>query len=44
MATSGESLKIYMINDEDKRVELKSDLRNVMWYWGMEINLNHYLT
>lgn len=28
MATSGESLKIYMINDE-KKVELKSDLRNV---------------
>ena len=30
MATSGESLKIYNINNESKSVELKADLKNVM--------------
>jgi hypothetical protein len=29
MATSGESLKIYQINYDEKREELKADLRNV---------------
>ena len=30
MATSGESLKIYNINNENKQVELKYDLKNVI--------------
>ena len=29
MATSGESLKIYNVNNENKSVELKQDLKNV---------------